>query len=567
MNSPDCRFKFSKMISHKIFMKILFVILFFSFYNNLFSQYIPVLINYDTVLTNTQTPRYFYLKNPTSETVFINSFRTTTSKFFFNFSPFAVNPFDSVLVSVYFGTNQNITYRDFLIFENDGLPYSIVFYSLGTAKYPDTLYSFTQGLINEELKSALYNFTLQNYISLGYNLARDKMFEYIDDYNNDDTIECVYTGVKIKAANRTEAQNQGFDTEHTWPQSYFNSAEPMRSDLYHLYPTLSVANNARSNYHFGIVVSNITWQQGGSKRGYDYQNEIVFEPRDVHKGNVARSIFYFVIRFGNQGSYLAQKEENVLRLWNFTDIVDQRERIRNQRIKSFQNVFNPFIDHPEFVERIRSFYMIAPTIFKGKITVSPFIIRYDTIAVNDTLSYYLAIMNYGNSLLNINSVYSNMQEFIVESFPTSVNAGELGFAKIKFKPTAINQTYNGILTIINSDTTITVELKGFSNSNVGIKKTNFSIPIHYEISQNFPNPFNSRSLIRISIPENNSEIINLALYDISGRKISDLFSGFFNAGVYEYLIDADNMNLSTGIYFIRFYNNYYNKVIKITLIN
>ncbi len=567
MNSPDYKFKSSKMNYHKTFLKILFVILFFSFYNNLFSQYIPVLINYDTVLTNTQTPRYFYLKNPTSETVFINSFRTITSKFFFNFSPFAINPFDSALVCVYFKTNQNITYKDFFIFENDGLPYSIIFYSLGTAKYPDTLYKFTQGLINEELKSALYNFTLQNYVSLGYNLARDKMFEYIDDYNNDDTIECVYTGVKIKAANRTEAQNQGFDTEHTWPQSYFNSAEPMRSDLYHLYPTLSTANNARSNYHFGIVVSNITWQQGGSKRGYDYQNEIVFEPRDVHKGNVARSIFYFVVRFGNQGSYLAQKEENVLRLWNFTDTVDQRERIRNQRIKSFQNIFNPFIDHPEFVERIRSFYMIAPTIFKGKITVSPFVIKYDTIAVNDTLSYYLAIMNYGNSLLNINSVYSNMQEFIVESFPTSVNAGESGFAKIKFKPTAINQTYNGILTIVNSDTTITVELKGFSNSNVGIKKINFSTPICYEISQNFPNPFNSRSLIRISIPENNSEIINLALYDISGRKISDLFSGFLSAGVYEYLIDAESMNLSTGIYFIRFYNNFYNKVIKITIIN
>ncbi len=547
--------------------KLILIIIFFLLCDKLLSQHIPIIINYDTTLTNTQATKNFYLKNPSLKPILITAFRTTTSKFFFNFSPFIINAFDSVLVSVYFKTNQNITYRDFLIFENIGLNYPIINYSIATAVYPDTIYKFTQGLFDESLKSALLSFTQQNYFSLGYNLARDKMFEYIDDYNNDDTIECVYTGVKIKAANRTEAQNQGFDTEHTWPQSFFNSAEPMRSDLYHLYPTLASANNARSNYHFGIVVSNITWQQGGSKRGYDYQNEIVFEPRDVHKGNVARSIFYFVVRFGNQGVYLAPKEENVLRLWNSTDTVDQKERIRNQRIKSFQNIFNPFIDHPEFVERIRSFYTIAPTIFKGRITVSPFNIIFDTLAVNDTVSYYLAIMNYGNSTLTISSIYSSIPEFIVESYPNSINNNELGYAKIKFKPTTVNQTYNGVLTIQNSDTVITVNLKGFSNSNIGIKEINQYLPEDYQLNQNYPNPFNSTTIIKFCIPENKSNFINLDLYDISGRKISNLFYGFLTAGVYQFLLDASQFNLSSGTYFISFTSNNFTKVIKITLVN
>ncbi|MCX7833356.1 MAG: endonuclease [Ignavibacteria bacterium] len=551
-----------------IFCKKLLAIFFILFiYNSGFSQYNPVLIYYDTVLTNVQVGKNFYLKNPTPKPITINSFRTTTSKFFCSFLPITINPFDSVLITVYFKTNQNITYKDFLIFETKGLNSSIINYSLATARYPDTLYKFTQGLIDENLKAALLSFTQQNYISLGYNLARDKMFEYIDDYNNDDTIECVYTGVKIKAANRTEAQNQGFNTEHTWPQSYFNSAEPMRSDLFHLYPTLATANNARSDYHFGIVVSNITWQQGGSKRGFDYQNEIVFEPRDVHKGNVARSIFYFAVRFGNQGNYLAQKEENVLRLWNMTDTVDQKERTRNQRIKSFQNIFNPFIDHPEFIDRIRSFYSIAPTIFKGRITVSPFSITFDTLAVNDTVSYYLAIMNYGNSNLSISSITSNMQEFIVESYPTSVPANELRYAKIKFKPTAINQTYNGLLTIYNSDSLINVSLKGFSNSNIGLKKINVPVPINYKLTQNYPNPFNSLTKFRIEIPENKSNLISLTIYDLSGRKIANLFTGFLNAGTYEYELDVRRYQLCSGIYFIELKAFSHYQIIKISLIN
>lgn len=80
------------------------------------------------------------------------------------------------------------------------------------------------------------------------------MFETIDDYGGD-TIECVYTGRKIRATNRTEAQNQNFNTEHTWPQSFFNELEPMRSDLYHLYPTDETANNVRSNFDFGRALT------------------------------------------------------------------------------------------------------------------------------------------------------------------------------------------------------------------------------------------------------------------------------------------------------------------------
>lgn len=511
-----------------------------------FAQYSPVLITFDTVFTKSVVSKNFCLKNPTGKTVIINNIRTTGTQFYFTTNNLSINPYDSVSVTVYFSAKHNISYKDFLIFENNGLNYPVINYSLATAEYPDTLYQFTQGLIDESLKSALNNFTTQGYVSLGYDIARNKMYETIDDYGGD-TIECVYTGTKIKAVNRTEAQNQGFDTEHTYPQSYFNSNEPMRSDIYHLYPTLSSANNARSNYHFGFVVSNITWQMGGSKRGFDYQNEIVFEPRNIHKGNVARSLFYFVVRYGNLGTYMLPKEEGVLRLWNNTDTVDAREILRNQRIKSFENVYNPFIAHPELIERIKSFSTNSPTVYKGEITASPFNVVYDTLAANDTSSYYLSIINFGNAVLNVTSLISDVPQFIVEEYPASVPAGEMRYAKIKFKPAAINQTYNGTLTINNSDSTITVNLKGFSNSNVGINIAGTEVPSEYFLYQNYPNPFNPSTTIKFDIPETSD--ISLELFDTRGRLQKTLFRNTLSPGSYTYSLNMSNY--SSGVYYIR----------------
>lgn len=522
----------------------------------------PVLIKLDTVLTSTTGSKTFYLKNTTAKAIHINNIRTVTSKFYFTINSLDINPNDSALVTVYFKTNQNITYNDFLIFETQGGHFPLIDYSLATAKYPESYYSFSQGLFDEALKTAIRTYTTTGFISLGYNTARDKMFETVDDYNNDDTIECVYIGRKIKAATRTEAQNQNFNTEHTLPQSFFNEAEPMRSDLFHLYPTDNTPNNYRSNYNFGYVVSDITYENNGSKLGKDFENQIVFEPRDVHKGNVARSLFYFVTKYGNPENYLALKEENVLRQWNVFDTVNARERTRNIRIKSFQNVFNPFIDHPELADRIKSFYTTGNTTAKGRIAAAPRAITYDTTFAGDTNSYYLAIMNYGTALLTINSIVSNSDKFVVEFVPSSIGTGMLAYAKIKFKPTAAYTSYSGILTITNSDSNITVNMTGISKQTLGIEPIGNSIPTEYNLTQNYPNPFNPETNIKFSLPK--SSFVNLSVYDLSGKKVSSLIESNLSSG--EYSIQFNASNLSSGVYFYKLTTEEYSNVKRMTVI-
>jgi hypothetical protein len=507
----------------------------------------PVTVTTDTAITKTEKTKSFYLKNPSNKTIQIVNIRTLTQQFYFTTAPFSLNPYDSALVTIKFNTKHNITYRDFFIFENKGLNSPIIYYLTGTAKYPDTLYRFTQGLIDEPLKTALRTFTTTGYISLGYNVARDKMFETVDDYGGD-TIECVYIGRKIKATNRTEAQNQNFNTEHTLPQSFFNSNEPMVSDIFHLYPTDAVPNSARSNYAFGLPVTNITYDVGGSKLGKDTDGEIVFEPRDVHKGNVARSLFYFCVKYPSGiGGYMSAKQENILRNWNISDTVNSREILRNNRIQTFQNVRNPFIDHPELVERIKSTYTVIPNISKPEISASPFNVVYDTLKANDTMSYYVAVMNYGTGNLSINSATSSIPQFIIESVPSSVPQNELRYIKIKFKPSAINQTYNGLLTIQNPDSTITVSLKGFSNSQTGINKIGSEIPEEFNLYQNYPNPFNNTSNFKFEIA--NLGDVKLLVYDITGRLVQTLVNEELQPGRYEITFDGSNLN--SGIFFYR----------------
>jgi len=359
-------------------------------------------------------------------------------------------------------------------------------------------------------------------------------------------LKCVTPG-RNWCCDKTSALSQGFDTEHTWPQSFFGEAEPMRSDLFHLYPTLEEPNNRRANYPFGIVVGTPTYQVNGSKLGVDFENQTVFEPRDVHKGNVARSLFYFALKYGNSGSYMGGKQDAVLRQWNISDPVNAREMSRNDKIKTFQNNRNPFIDHPEFIDRMRSVYSTVTPLPRPKTASAPGTIKYDTLAMNDTSSYYLSIFNYGDGNNSINSITSSSPVFTVESAPTAVAEKTMQYARIRFKPNALNTTFNGTITINTSDTNIVLNVTGYSSSLSGVTTVSSNVPDKFDLSQNFPNPFNPSTKINFAVPYRS--FVTLKVYDMNGREVSVLLNQMQNAGTYQFDFNAGN--LTSGTYFYK----------------
>ncbi len=221
--------------------------------------------------------------------------------------------------------------------------------------YADSAYyKPTRNLWDHALKQALKQIITQNHTTLSYSAARDKMFMMIDNWRvngrgaNSNKVECVYTGRVVTGySSRYDVQNQGFNTEHTFPQSKFGGGEPMRSDLFHLFPTDAGANSARGNLPFGEVITP-TWSMGGSKKDYNK-----FEPRDAQKGPAARALFYFVVRYYDYSGFVAP-QENVLRTWHKAFPPNSVEKRRNSDIYAIQHNRNPFIDHPEFVDRIYS---------------------------------------------------------------------------------------------------------------------------------------------------------------------------------------------------------------------
>ena len=128
------------------------------------------------------------------------------------------------------------------------------------------LFAQNDSIAPELVKAELITFLQDNYSvsnPLGYSGARDQMYGSSSIDNIDGTLTCVYTGFKIEVAQntntaRSESFQKGINTEHTWPQGKFDSDEPMRGDIHHLFPTLVEVNSERSNDPFGEINDNET---------------------------------------------------------------------------------------------------------------------------------------------------------------------------------------------------------------------------------------------------------------------------------------------------------------------
>jgi len=221
-------------------------------------------------------------------------------------------------------------------------------------------------LKNDSLKIALYDRISTNQISLGYDGARRVMFGqiYLKNDGNGYFIQDVYCqkrfGGSAGVGPRTIPKAEQINCEHTWPQSKFTGAFPkdlQKADLHHLYPSDSRANSIRGNMNFTDVAHDSGDLEdtncSASKFGPSTTSSADgFEPPLTHKGNVARSIFYFSVRYKIT---IPKNEEEVLRRWNDLDPVDEEEISRNDAIEKAQGNRNPFIDFPSLANDINKF--------------------------------------------------------------------------------------------------------------------------------------------------------------------------------------------------------------------
>lgn len=81
-----------------------------------------------------------------------------------------------------------------------------------------------------------------------------------------------------------------------------------------------------------------------------------------------------------------------------------------------------------------------------------------------------------------------------------------------------------------------------------ITKEENTIPTSYELSQNFPNPFNPTTKIQFALPSDGK--VQLVIYDILGREVAKLVNNEFRSAG-RYVSEFNGSRLASGVYFYR----------------
>ena len=76
------------------------------------------------------------------------------------------------------------------------------------------------------------------------------------------------------------------------------------------------------------------------------------------------------------------------------------------------------------------------------------------------------------------------------------------------------------------------------------------MPKEFNLKQNYPNPFNPVTKISFELPESSN--VTLTIYDAIGKVVIQPISGSeLKAGCHEYIWNASQENLASGIYFYK----------------
>ncbi len=266
------------------------------------------------------------------------------------------------------------------------------------AQVPAGYYNGTAGLSGYQLKTKVHEIIARNYNWNYGDLPAYYGITDLDQYDDHDLTNTnllldiyseipgapdVYEYTVSQLIGSASVEGMGYNREHIIPQSTFDSYYPMYSDLHFVVPADARINQLRSNYPHAAgggttfyTFTNSSKIRNDNTPGYAYTGR-VYEPVDAYKGDVARMILYFAVRYESKlksfnyaaGSGPANDTNplngtaeyafdpgylEMLKQWHNSDPVSAREINRNDAVYNIQKNRNPFIDHPNWVDLIWS---------------------------------------------------------------------------------------------------------------------------------------------------------------------------------------------------------------------
>ena len=300
-----------------------------------------------------------YIENPSSITLTQTGGVVTLTTIYVKFNPTAIQAYSGNITH----TSTDVTDQNASVSGN-GIDY----------------YSSISSQVGESMKSALHNI-LKGHTQVEYSDNWEQMKDLEKDPDNADNVLLIYT----RRSQDKEYRDQGtlfdysiydngngnlsdaWNREHQWPSSHgFSSdSDTAYSDLFNLRAADRSVNSSRNNkdYDYG------TEQHTEATLCYSTTNS--WQPPDEMKGDIARSLFYMVVRYDpgyqddgittfdlelddniNTSSPMLGKLSTLLQ-WHIDDPVSDEELLRCNKIYNYyQGNRNPFVDHPEYVGKI-----------------------------------------------------------------------------------------------------------------------------------------------------------------------------------------------------------------------
>ncbi len=252
-------------------------------------------------------------------------------------------------------------------------------YGIVQANIPQDYYQEANGKSSEQLKEALHQI-ISNHTVFPYTSSSTDTWDILQlsdqDPENHDNMILVYTGRSqdkgyrdgsgnySQYENGNGTQNNSWNREHVWPKSHGfpDEDDNAYTDVHNLKPSDRSVNSSRGTKDYDY---------GGSQHSEALDcltDSDSWEPSNLVKGDIARILFYMVVRYdpgydhnnnsfdlelvdyttpGNNDPILGKLSSLIQ--WHLDDPVDDFEINRNEVIFGFQQNRNPFIDHPNLV--------------------------------------------------------------------------------------------------------------------------------------------------------------------------------------------------------------------------
>jgi hypothetical protein len=146
----------------------------------------------------------------------------------------------------------------------------------------------------------------------------------------------------------------------------------------------------------------------------------------------------------------------------------------------------------------------------------------------------------------------------------SIAAGDSASVDVTFNPSTVGNL-NGLLVITNNSLnapTKNVLVRGQGVAGSSADNPHSGMPVQFELSQNFPNPFNPTTDISFALPQ--ASDVRLGVYNMLGQQVAVLAQGTFEAGWHT--VNFDAANLPAGLYFYRIEANDFTAIKKMMLL-